>query len=142
MPSIHKHFTFYSSSVKLQKFFVNIVCLFGQQLRTHVVGPSAGPVAPSPVQTFRRTIRVVASARGPSWLIQETPSHWSSLNSRWTANSTLQKLRDLIHQRYGEFDIGLYCLSLKFFILCSVVSYCCRLSVGLKCLKLEQKVLN
>lgn len=140
MPSVHKHFTFRTSSVTLWIIFANIVHLFGRQLRTRVVGPSEAPVAPSPVQTFRRTIRAVASARGPSWLIQETPFHWSSLNSRWTANSTLQKLRDPIHQQYGEFDIGLCGVSLEFFILRSVVSYCCRVFAGLKkSLKSEQK---
>lgn len=137
MPSVHKHSTFRTSSVTVWITFANIVHLFGRQLRTRVAGPSEAPVAPSPAQTFRRTIRAVASARGPSWLIQETPSHWSSLNSRWTANSTLQKLRDPIHQQYGEYDIGLWRLT-------GIVysAFCGQLLLQGFCESKKKKVLN
>lgn len=94
-------------SVTLQMMHVNSVRLFVHQRRTRAAGPSGGPAAASPVQTFRRTIRAAANVRGPSSPIQETPSRWSSPNSRWTANSTLWKSRDLIHQQYGENHPGL-----------------------------------
>lgn len=56
-----------------------------------VAGPCGARAASSPAPTSPPSTITMPTARGPSWLNWETPSHWSLLTSSWRTVTTFWK---------------------------------------------------